>query len=361
MRTSALAPILPLALLLAAPSGLAAQDAGGEARPGGQERPGWIGVGIQESLDCGPREDDAGAPEAVPLVRVTECRRVLVTEAVFEDAPAAEAGVQPGDTLIAVNGQPLSERRGAAALRSLTPGQPVEVLLGREDGRVSLQVTPAPRPPERGPAPVLTPGDPAVFVQPGSVERLRRAQVEGGAAPRVRLRLEDGEISGVLKVDEQGHVYLEKSPHKLIRIKGVELSPPKVRALRDSALAQARQQLRKVREEMRAAAERAPGAGWSEDSERIRMLGAEFLALTPDLAGNLRGVEAGLMVLRVVPGTPAAQMGLRPGDVVVEAGGEQVAGAGDLRAPFTEAARGDSVVVRWIRRGEGMRGALQRR
>lgn len=360
MRTSALASGLSLALLLLAP-GLAAQEDAGEERAGGQDRPGWMGVGIQESLDCGPREDDAATPEAVPLVRVTECRRVLVTEAVFEDAPAAEAGVQPGDTLIAVNGRPLSERRGANELRTLTPGQPVEVLVGREGGRVSLQVIPAARPPERGPAPVLTPGSPAVFVQPGSVERLRRAQAEGGVAPTVRLRLEDGEISGVLKVDEQGHVYLEKAPHKLVRIKGVELPPPKVRALRDSALAQAREHLRKVREEMRARAERDSGAGWDEGSERIQMLGAEFLALTPDLAGNLGGVEAGLMVLRVVPGTPAAQMGLRPGDVVVEAGGEQVAGAGDLRAPFTEAARGDSVVVRWIRRGEEMRGALQRR
>lgn len=343
---------LSLILLLAAAPGLAAQE------DDGGERPGWIGVGIQESLDCGSRTDGAEAPEAVALVEVQECRRVLVTEAVFEDTPAARAGMQVGDTLIAVNGQPLSERRGARALGSLTPGQPVEVLLGRESGRTSLQITPEPRPPEKGPAPVFVPGSRSLVIDAGSLERLRRMG-RAGEATEVRFQVDDGEIAGVLKVDEEGRVYLEKAPHKLIPIKGAELPPPKVRALRDSAMAEAREQLKKVREQFQARVAEAPA--WDADGERIRMLGAEFLALTDELAGNLRGVEAGLLVLRVVPGTPAAQMGLRPGDVVVEAGGRSVAGAADLRAPFTEVTPGDSVVVRWVRRGEEMRGALERR
>lgn len=352
MRTRPTGVVLFLVLLLSAAPGLSAQEEG--------ERPGWIGVGIQESLDCRAREQEGDTPEAVPLIRARDCRGVLVTEAVFEGAPAARAGMQPGDTLIAVRGQPLSERRGARELGSLRPGVPVEVLVGREGGRVSLEITPEPRPPERGPAPVLTPGSPSIFVDPGSVARLERVQSGVGAPPRVRLHLDDGEISGTLKVDEAGHVYLEKAPHELVRIKGVELPPPKVRALRDSALAEARERLREAREALRARAAAAPEPPWGDDSERVRMLGAEFLALTPELAGNLRGVEAGLLVLRVVPATPAARMGLRPGDVVVEAGGEAVAGAADLRAPFAGAARGDSVVVRWVRRGAELRGALQR-
>lgn len=351
-------PTLALSLLLASPVGLAAQEGGSEG-----ERPGWIGVGIQESLHCDARQvggETDETPESVPLIQARDCRAVLVTEAVFDDAPAARAGMQPGDTLVAVNGRPLSERRGAEELGSLRPGQPVELLVGRKGGRVSLRITPEPRPRERGPAPVLTPGSPSVFVDPDDLTGLERAAAELGRAPRVRLRFEGGEISGALKVDDQGHVYLEKGPQELVRIRGAELPPPKVRALRDSALAEARERLEKVREKIRARSPGAPPVPWQEDSERIRMLGAEFLTLTSELAGNLQGVDAGLLVLRVVPGTPAARMGLRPGDVVVEAGGQAVEGGTDLRSPFTEVARGDSVVVRWVRRGQEMRGALQR-
>lgn len=356
MKTPSPALALASVLLLASASGLAAQ---GDA---GEERPGWIGVGIQESLDCGAREGEAEAPEALPLVRARDCRRVLVTEAVFEEGPAAEAGMQPGDTLIAVNGQPVSERRGARALGSLRPGRTVEILVGREGGRESVRITPEPRPRDRGPAPVLTPGRPdapSIFVQPGSLARSDRP--EGVRAPEVRFRFSDGEISGTLKVDEEGHVYLQKAPRQLVRLRGVELRPPEVQALRDSVLTEARQRLKEIRAELRARAAVAPALARAEDTERIRMLGAEFLALTPELAGNLRGVEEGLLVLRVVPGTPADHLGLRPGDVVVEAGGQAVAGATDLRDPFAGAVRGDSVVVRWVRRGEEMRGALLRR
>lgn len=364
MRLSRPALALGLTLLLAAPAGLAAQQEDGDERErssDGGERPGWIGVGIQETLDCGPRRDETEPPEAVPTIEARGCRRVLVTEAVFEGGPAAEAGMQPGDTLVAVNGQPLSERRGARELGSLRPDEPIAVLVGREEGRVSLRVTPEPRPAERGPAPVLVPGSPSLFVQPGDLDRLRRIRAEIDRAPEIRLHLEDGhDISGTLKVDEQGRVYLEQAPHKLVRLKGVELPPGKVEALRDSALARARARLREVRAELRTRAAAPPEPAPEPGTERIRMLGAEFLALSSDLAGNLRGVEAGLLVLRVVPGTPAARMGLRPGDVVVEAGGGPVSAAADLRAPFAGTARGDSVVVRWVRRGEEMRGALQR-
>lgn len=364
MRTLATAGRLAAALALAAvllspPAALWAQSAQEEAAA---ERPGWIGVGIQESLDCGARAGEGEAPEAVPLVRARDCRRILVTQAVFEDGPAAEAGMQPGDTLVAVDGQPVAERSGAVALGSLEPGRPVEVLVGREGGRETLRITPEPRPREHGPTPILTPGRPdapSVFVRPGSLARAAAAAAEGTGPTEIRLRLSDGEFSGTLRVDEDGHVYLQSAPHELVRLKGVELRPPEVRAIRDSVLTEARRRLEEIRAERRPRPPVAPPS--PEDAERIRMLGAEFLALTSELAGNLRGVDAGLLVLRVVPGTPAAHLGLRPGDVVVEAGGEPVAGAADLRSPFGGAARGDSVIVRWVRRGEAMRGALRRR
>lgn len=350
----ALAALL-LSVTLPPPAGLSAQAGDGDGRAG------WIGVGIQESLDCRARPDGRETPDAAPVVRARDCRRVLVTEAVLPDGPAAEAGVRPGDTLIAVNGQPVSERRGALELGELRPGQPVEVLVGRGEGRVSVRLTPEPRPAEQGPPPVLTPAGPggaSVFSPPGSVARVRP---DAAAPPRVRIRVGGGDMPGTLRVDEEGRVYLEKGPDQLVRLRGVELPPPRVRALRDSALVEARQRLEALRERFRARAAAPSEPGWETESERIRMLGAEFLAMSSELAENLEGVDAGLLVLRVVPGTPAARLGLRPGDVVVEAGGRPVAGAGDLRSPFAGAVPGDSVVVRWMRRGEPMRGALQRR
>jgi Do/DeqQ family serine protease len=45
---------------------------------------------------------------------------------------------------------------------------------------------------------------------------------------------------------------------------------------------------------------------------------------------NIRGVERGAVIVDVEPGSPAARMGFRPGDVVVQVHGEDIAGAKQL-------------------------------
>ena len=82
-----------------------------------------------------------------------------------------------------------------------------------------------------------------------------------------------------------------------------------------------------------------------------RVAGAEFRPLNPQLAGYF-GVGEGLLVTSVAEATPAAMAGLRPGDVIVEAGSMSLTTIDDLRRALTS--RRDGAVLQVIRRGERM-------
>lgn len=62
--------------------------------------------------------------------------------------------------------------------------------------------------------------------------------------------------------------------------------------------------------------------------------------------------DRGLTITAVSDGTPAADAGLRPGDRIVEFGGEPVGGADDLHRLLTEERIGELTPVKIIRRGE---------
>ena len=73
--------------------------------------------------------------------------------------------------------------------------------------------------------------------------------------------------------------------------------------------------------------------------------------LPPRLAQTL-GRRAGVEVVEVVDGSPAAGAGLRRGDVIVELGGEPVEGVGDLQRLMAAELIGRSVAIRVLRGGE---------
>ncbi len=70
--------------------------------------------------------------------------------------------------------------------------------------------------------------------------------------------------------------------------------------------------------------------------------------LPPRVAAAI-GVEAGLGVLEVVPGSPAQASGLRPGDVIVEASGQPIHDAGDLQGVLVGAVIDRFLVLRVVR------------
>jgi hypothetical protein len=90
---------------------------------------------------------------------------------------------------------------------------------------------------------------------------------------------------------------------------------------------------------------------------RGRVAGAEFREMTPELAEYFHGQEEGLLVLRVIPGTPAGRLGLRGGDIVVEVNGRPVRSDMDFRREIV-AAPEESVRVKWIRKGSADEGVL---
>jgi hypothetical protein len=87
-----------------------------------------------------------------------------------------------------------------------------------------------------------------------------------------------------------------------------------------------------------------------------RLGGAEFRVLTPELAEYFE-VESGLLVLRVIPGTPVATLGLRGGDVVIEVGGREDLDM-SMFLHLAASAEGDGVEVKWVRKGKSHTGRL---
>jgi S1-C subfamily serine protease len=127
--------------------------------------PGWIGV-------------DAG------IVMAPGIRPVMVVRQVAVGSPAEQAGLGPGDTLIALDGMPPSFERFQALRAALRPGDPLEVTV-RDGGRPrTLVVRAAPRPrdlalPPAARAPVFVPGPAAGWTTPWLVgqDRVAGAQL----------------------------------------------------------------------------------------------------------------------------------------------------------------------------------------
>lgn len=91
---------------------------------------------------------------------------------------------------------------------------------------------------------------------------------------------------------------------------------------------------------------RAPA--WS--STDYSVAGAVMTTITDDLE-DLTGVDEGILVLRVAPGTPAASSGLRGGDVIVRINDEDCEGVRDLQHAVQRAgSRGGRQVALVVRR-----------
>ncbi|MCS7106709.1 MAG: trypsin-like peptidase domain-containing protein [Acidilobaceae archaeon] len=81
-------------------------------------------------------------------------------------------------------------------------------------------------------------------------------------------------------------------------------------------------------------------------------IGVYVAALTPELSSSLGvPVKEGVVIARVVPGTPAYRRGLREGDVIVRARGRQVKRVRDLREAVEDSA-GEGCVKLEILRGQ---------
>jgi hypothetical protein len=66
--------------------------------------------------------------------------------AVAPDSPAARAGLETGDCIVAVDGHPVTENEGARRLTSVGPGETVLLTIERDGETLTVEVTAAERP-----------------------------------------------------------------------------------------------------------------------------------------------------------------------------------------------------------------------
>jgi len=86
---------------------------------------------------------------------------------------------------------------------------------------------------------------------------------------------------------------------------------------------------------------------------RDRVAGARLTRpnAVPERYPGYPGRERGLRVVEVAPGTPAADSGLRPGDVLLRVGAVEVDGLSAVRRAVTDAAPDQPIVVLVLRDG----------
>jgi len=108
---------------------------------------GWLGVGIQPLT-----------PELAESMGIKADRGVLVSQ-VFDDTPAAKAGIRPGDVILEFNGKRVDDpSRLQSAVAWTKPGTRAEVVLLRDGKRKTVTVTVAERPERTDMLPTAAPG-----------------------------------------------------------------------------------------------------------------------------------------------------------------------------------------------------------
>ncbi|CAL8272910.1 unnamed protein product [Merluccius merluccius] len=96
---------------------------------------------------------------------------------------------------------------------------------------------------------------------------------------------------------------------------------------------------------------------FSESDSRRRYIGVMMLTLTPSIIAELKlrdssfpGVTHGILIHRVITGSPADKAGMQPGDVVVEIGGKSV----NTSEEIYQAVRSSNAIAMLVQRGQDL-------
>lgn len=332
---------------------------------------------------------------------------VAVIDQVIAGSPAARAGIEPGDTIVGLNGRTFDRRAMAALGETLEPGDTVRLRARREGQERDVAVVAAERPflvsvPRREPRVLVFDTD--------SLRRVVRVYMDSMQAhlDSARVHLDTLRLPYIRAHEAYQDAYVRAYP-----------APDVVQRLEETmqqrrSLERARVQLQELRNSLRERRaeplwayidsvredfeldRRPPGPrippvpapipwrGWEPpeppfdssewggfilpaepdaffgfDVGRRAVAGAEFSELNPGLARYF-DVDEGLLVLRVAPGTPAALAGLEAGDVVVAAAGERVRSVTAFRWAVARADLPGPLELEVVREGELQRLQLQR-
>ncbi len=283
---------------------------------------------------------------------VADTARVMVSS-VFPDSPADRAGLRSGDRVLKVNGAPVTFAIMESVGPRIQPGDPYAFTVLRRGELLEIPVTAEKR---RDAAEIVvtrmqTQLDTLRKLIGVTLDSLEVSQYAGLPALEVRpIEQRDGSVTfvvttvaGTYEVSDTeivaNDVAWADADHfstAWVRPDTVRVAPPIPYA--PAPVSATPRNVRRVETGSRAqAGGRVSGEGWTISSSLSpwtegarRVAGAEMHPVGADL-GRYLGVERGLLIVDVTPGTPAARSGLLPGDVVLTADDTRIESLSDLR------------------------------
>ncbi len=282
----------------------------GRARVAFRRPAGWLGVSTVDVSDL----------RLTPAGRVVRYCAYPIVVSVEPGSPADRAGLASGDTIVAYAGRDLLRSGEIVLDELLVPGETVRVTV-RRDGRTLVK---------------------PVLIGQRPVSAIFRSVPLGRPGEQVRVyRTPDGETVVSERFETTLRVRSRPRPATVTATVTASAPLPPAPPLppRDHV------------------APAAPGAlpavpfviGYGGPSV---VVGAQVVAADDDLREALGADARGVAVLKVLPGTPAAAAGLRSGDVIVRAGGQEVLTPNALHRAVLRGAEGRVLVLRVDRKGK---------
>lgn len=293
----------------------------------------------------------------------TDAGRVIVVDTVIPESPAARAGLQKADTIVDVNGLRATSRLMASL--GLEPGDRVELNVRRDGDERTLQVTAAERPEGFGPMNNVFSfrTDSVMTVLRGALDSVR-VQLDNLEMPRMYFNYADGDsLNDMMIIGHGGKLdtirihsdslygafhFFDDSLRSALDSTFFRIARPGVHIEIDGDSIVVLDSTHVMR--MFRPGEDGLWTGEGMDAfhfedmpfRGITRVGFSAVAgmtleeLNPDL-GSYFGADRGLLVLDVGADTPAADAGLRGGDVILRCAGNGVDSIHELRRAIARA------------------------
>ena len=307
---------------------------------------GWLGLSLDFEDDTGPTGE----------------RQTVIVVGVAEDSPAERAGVLENDVLLEIRGETASDEALEDLIRTVDPGDAVELVLLRGDERIPLIVEAGERPPRAERVQVIVSPDRADRARMEftirldsireAVEVLNRERID-----RVRVR-----VDSLREELQRGALDMREFEEAMERAEVARAQALAELSGRLSILSDSIGSIEIIRgytdwdpAELDASVRRfmipdfdvvVPDfdADWGDAvitwggatpfivGQRV-VAGAELVDLNQSLARYFE-VDGGALVVDVSERSPAGEAGVEAGDVIVEVNGEPVDGVGEVRERF---------------------------